>query len=250
MPRTAATAHQAPAKIRVASSASCFAATTVTAPSAVADPPISSTVSRRRSTNSISHAPRPGPGRSAPPAPSAPPGTPRCRRRPRPPPGRAPPAPRRSRCRCRPRRPGCLRRPASAGRGTHRGRCGRRPRTAPARSAASESSRSTAVPLSTPEGRADLQHLAPPARLETGLPRGARDLARLPLGGLLVGGPAPVKRLNRSLVLDPQPGGVQRGALRARRRNRARSGRLRRAPGRRSASWAPGASSSRPWLPA
>ena len=62
MPRTAATVHQPPAKIRVASSPSWFAATTVTAPSAVADPPISSTVSRKRSTNSISRAPRPGPG--------------------------------------------------------------------------------------------------------------------------------------------------------------------------------------------
>ena len=68
-------------------------------------------------------------------------------------------------------------------------------------------------PLVDPGGRADLQHLAPPVRLETGLPRGCGDLARVPLGGLLVGGTAPVERLDRSLVLETQPGPVQRGAL-------------------------------------
>src|SRR5206468_6782054 len=52
-PSTAANTHQAPAKISVALSALWLAATTETAPSAVAAAPINSTVSRSRSTNSI-----------------------------------------------------------------------------------------------------------------------------------------------------------------------------------------------------
>ena len=51
---------------------------------------------------------------------------------------------------------------------------------------------------------AQLEHLAAPARFEAGATGVGRDLAGAQLGGLLVLGAAPVQRLDRPLVLDPQ----------------------------------------------
>ena len=71
--------------------------------------------------------------------------------------------------------------------------------------------------LAAAADRPQLQHLAPPARVEPGPAGVDRDLPRRRLGRAPRRGAAPVERLDRPLVLEPQPG-VGRGApARARR---------------------------------
>ena len=139
---------------------------------------------------------------------------------------------------------------ARAGRRTRRGRCGRRRRTAPRSRRASLISRRTAIPLWTVASGRTSSTMRPRCGDEALLLGEHGDLARPLRRGLLVGGPAPVDRLDRALVLEPQPDPRRAGPSRGRRRTRPRRRRGRRAPDRGGASESPGPSSSSPWLPA
>ena len=105
-------------------------------------------------------------------------------------------------------------------------------------------------PLVDPGDRPQLQHLPPPARLEAGSPGRLGDLAGSSLGRLLVGRAAPVQGLDRALVLEPQAGAAQRLGLERQREVPGRAARASPSAASRVGSWSPGASTSRPWLPA
>src|SRR5262249_18448334 len=63
--------------------------------------------------------------------------------------------------------------------------------------------------LAAAAARPQLEDLAPPARFEAAVPRAPRQLVRPRLGGRFVFGAAPMKRLDRALVLAAQLGAFE-----------------------------------------
>ena len=122
------------------------------------------------------------------------------------------------------------RRPARAGRRRRRGRCGRRRRTARSSPPPPRTSRRTAIPLWTVASGRTSSTMRPEVRDQALLLGEHGDLARPLRRGSGVGGAAPVDRLDRALVLEPQADRRRAGPSRGARRTRpppSRGGRAR-----------------------